>query len=284
MTYLFKKFSHANSGQLSSLRARAVCGPALAFVAVRVLKLHEFLLADHPGLITAVKKYVPTLQATSNHDIVLQSWAHDPPKVISDIFESVVAAVLIDSGYNFDKTICVVEAAMQCILDVLSPDLPPEPVSAFYLWAAKSGCKRIHLKCVFNNLLRFASIWNLSRKSCSRPEFKRNDTVSVVVHDTIVVGPVTASSLPVARAFASEHARMILQQGAGSDKALANICDCKEQQVCASNAEPSHHDTVDDTTEIGFAAAAHLELEKFRNPQEDQVSGEDLEAENIGDV
>jgi endoribonuclease Dicer len=148
MTYLFKKFPRANSGQLSSLRARAVCGPALAFIAVRVLNLHTFLLADHPGLAAAVEKYIPTLQATSSRDIVLQSWAHDPPKVLSDIFESLVAAVLIDSGYNFDKTMCIVETAMESILEVLSPDLPPEPVSAFYLWAAKSGCKRIHLRYV----------------------------------------------------------------------------------------------------------------------------------------
>lgn len=148
MTYLLKKFPLANSGQLSSLRARAVCGPALAFVAVHVLKLHNFLLADHPGLTAAVERYIPILQATSSREIVMHSWAHDPPKVISDILESVIAAVLIDSGYNFEKTMSILEAAMLLILEVLSPDLPPEPVSAFYLWAAKSGCKRIHLKCV----------------------------------------------------------------------------------------------------------------------------------------
>jgi hypothetical protein len=70
---------------------------------------------------------------------------------------------------------------------------------------------------------------------------------------------------------------MILQS-ADSDKALDKICDCKDQ-VYVSNTEPSIRDTVDDTTEVGFAAAAHIELEKFRNPQEDQVSGEDLEGE-----
>jgi len=86
----------------------------------------------------------------------------------------------------------------------------------------------------------------------------------------------------VARAFASENARMILQ-AADSDKTLAKICDCKEQEVCASAAETSPPDTVDDTTEIGFAAAAHIELEKFRHPQEDEVSGEDLEGENFAD-
>jgi len=148
MTYLFKKYPCANSGQLSSLRSRVVCGPVLAFVAVRVLGLHEFLLAGNTELIAAVDKYIPILQAMSNRDIVLYSWAHDPPKVISDIFESLVAAVLIDSGYNLDKTFCIVEAVMECVLEILSPDLPPEPVSALFLWVAKSGCKRIHFRYV----------------------------------------------------------------------------------------------------------------------------------------
>jgi endoribonuclease Dicer len=98
------------------------------------------------------------------------------------------------------------------------------------------------------------------------------------VHDTIVVGPVTASSLPVARAFASERARMILQ-AADSDKSLVRICDCNKQEVCASKAEPIPPDSVDDATETGFAAVAQMELEKFRDPQEDQRLDEDIEGE-----
>jgi endoribonuclease Dicer len=283
MTYLFKRFSHANSGHLSSLRARAVCGPVLAFVAVRVLQLHEFLWADNSELTAAVEKYIPILQATSSHDIVLQSWAHDPPKIISDVFESLVAAILIDSGYNIDKTACIVEAVMQCVLEILSPDLPPEPVSAFFLWAAKSGCKRILLRYVLG--VRppwFGFSHELSSKSSSRPESKQNDTVCVIVHDTVVVGPVTASSLPVARAFASERARIILQ-APDSDKSLIRLCDCKEQEVyAAAKAEPTLNGTVDDATEVGFAAAAQTELEKFRDPQEDEGLDEDIEGEKPG--
>jgi endoribonuclease Dicer len=155
MTYLFKKYPHANSGQLSSLRSRVVCGPVLAFIAVKVLNLHGYLLAGNLELIAAVDKYIPILQAISSRDIVLHSWAHDPPKVISDIFESLVAAILIDSGYNFDKTMGIVEAVMGCVLEILSPDMPPEPVSALFLWVAKSGCKRIHFRCVLSEVLRF---------------------------------------------------------------------------------------------------------------------------------
>ncbi|KAH9063782.1 hypothetical protein EDB83DRAFT_2519936 [Lactarius deliciosus] len=268
MTYLFKKYPHANSGQLSSLRSRVVCGPVLAFIAVQVLGLHGFLLAGNLELITAVDKYIPILQAISSRDIVLHSWAHDPPKVLSDIFESLVAAILIDSGYNYDKTVCIVEAVMECVLGILSPDLPPEPVSALFLWVARSGCKRIHFS-----------------KSCSREESKQNDTVSVVVHDVTVVGPVTGSSISVARAFASERARMILST-VDSDRALVKLCNCNEQVVCAPVTELAPDDPVDDTTEIGFATAAATELERYTMPQED-VLGEKLETEDdsqIGNV
>jgi hypothetical protein len=76
---------------------------------------------------------------------------------------------------------------------------------------------------------------------------------------------------------------MILQDS-DSDKALTKICDCKEQEAPAPSTEPSHQDAVDDTTEIGFAAAAHLELERFKNPQEGQLSGEDPDIENFADA
>jgi hypothetical protein len=57
-----------------------------------------------------------------------------------------------------------------------------------------------------------------------------------------------------------------------------------KQEVRASKTEPPRPEDVDDTTEIGFATAAHLEVEKFKNPLEDRVSGEDVEAENLIDV
>jgi endoribonuclease Dicer len=103
------------------------------------------------------------------------------------------------------------------------------------------------------------------------------------VHDVIVVGPVTASCLPVARAFASEHARMILQDE-NSENPLSRICDCIEREVHPPKTEPARPDDIDDTTEVGFAVAAHLEVEKFKNPQEDRVLVEDTEAENLVDA
>jgi hypothetical protein len=76
---------------------------------------------------------------------------------------------------------------------------------------------------------------------------------------------------------------MILQDDS-SEKALTRICDCMKQEVHASETEPVRPDDVDETTETGFATAAHLEVEKFKDPLEDRVSGEDTEAENLVDA
>ena len=56
-----------------------------------------------------------------------------------------------------------------------------------------------------------------------------------------------------------------------------------KEEVHAPVTEPVRNCDADETTEIGFAVAAHLEVEKFKNPQEDRVSVEDTEVENLVD-
>src|SRR5258708_6885661 len=66
--------------------------------------------------------------------------------------------------------------------------------------------------------------------SCARSKSRSqrggaNDTVVIVVHGTVVAGPVTASSLPVAKAFACSRARIVLQDPE-EPRALSRLCDC----------------------------------------------------------
>lgn len=272
IAYLYKKFQHATSHQLALPRTRAVCAPVLASIAVRRLGLHKVLLSNNTELSIAISRYVPILEETSTKEMVLKSWAHDPPKVISDVLESLVAAILIDSAYNFEKTSAVVEELMQDALDALSPDMPPDPVSALLVWAARSGCRRIYLRCVTMSLyLVFGRRLDLSiyRKSRGRPESKQNDAVCVVVHDTVVAGPMTASKLSVAKAFVCEKACMILQD-ARSPRCLHQLCDCslstsatakanmKTTYIALDGDDPETF--LDDSTEEGFEALAQQTL------------------------
>ncbi|KAH9918392.1 uncharacterized protein BXZ73DRAFT_92224 [Epithele typhae] len=191
--YLYKKFPRATSGELSWARSRAVCSPALASVAVKRLRLHKMILINNIDLSMAIEKYVPVLEAISEEEVVLHGWKQDPPKALSDVLESVVGAVFVDCGYDYDKAAAVVQVLLEDLIAVLRPDLPKDPVSELMVWVGQSGCRAI----------RFA-------RSQSRPEVRRPDSVSVLVHDVTVVAPMAAPNNSMAKGLASEAARRVL--------------------------------------------------------------------------
>ncbi|THH21092.1 hypothetical protein EW146_g384 [Bondarzewia mesenterica] len=219
-------------------------------------------LRASPCVNRPIGKSIPILQETTTQEMVAKSWAHDPPKVLSDVLESLVAAVLIDSAYNYEKTAAVVEVLMGDALEVLSPDMPLDPVSALLFWTAKSQCRRICL-----------------RKSRSRPESNQNDTIHVLVHDRVVVGPITASRLSVAKAFACEKARLLLQDDI-FPQSLQRICDCsppntRKDRRTARGALEKDVPAPNDETEEGYAALAERTLDEFRAPEETQWVNDD---------
>lgn len=146
VNYLYKKFRTATSGQLSWARSRTVCAPALAYVAVNLLGLHKMLLVNNVELSIAISKYVPILQGLSPQDIIFDGWKLDPPKAISDVMESILGAMLIDMEYNYEKAEALAELVLKDLLDVLSPEMPRDPVSELMVWSAKAGCRKISFR------------------------------------------------------------------------------------------------------------------------------------------
>lgn len=112
-------------------------------------------------------------------------------------------------------------------------------------------------------------------KSRSREDAPRNDTINVLVHDVDVSGPFTASSIGVARAFASERARIILQD-VESPHSLQRVCTCKSPLTSPDAGTTPGTETPADTlespdpgTEEGYTAIAREKLEKFQDPEEE---------------
>ena len=268
MRHLFGKFPDATSGQLSAARSRAVCGPTLASVAVNRLALHKHLLINNVELSTAITRHVPLLETLSPEDAILKGWKYDPPKALSDVLESLVGAVLVDTAYNFEKTASVVEVMMSDVLEILTTTLPRDPVSDLMVWAATEGCKRIAFQQVprIHPLTRSNNVFSSCRKSQSNAEIRRNDSVSVVVHELIVAGPITASNLSLSKGLAAERARTILGDPT-HQMSLARLCDCRKvaeekMDICsdelpADEAGPK----ATDETEVGFAIIAQQKLE-----------------------
>lgn len=101
----------------------------------------------------------------------------------------------------------------------------------------------------------------------SRPEIKRNDGISVVAHDQIIVGPVIAMNLSLAKGLAAERARALLSDDI-SEQCLARICTCagdarqvEGRQVIEEPVEDQKE--LDDETEEGFAALARIMDDEF---------------------
>jgi endoribonuclease Dicer len=143
VNYLFNKFPEATPGQLSWSRSRVVCSAALAAAAVQGLSLHKSMLVNNVELSVSISEFVPVLEAASPDQIVNEGWKMDPPKAISDVFESVMGAVLVDSGYDYEKAASVVESIMTDLLDRLTPNVRHDPISELSEWVAKAGCQKL---------------------------------------------------------------------------------------------------------------------------------------------
>jgi endoribonuclease Dicer len=143
MKYLFDKFPQANSEQLSVMRMEAICAATLASVAVKRLGLHKVILVNNSELSLAISQCVPLLEITSGEDIVKNVWSFEAPKPISDVLESTVGAVFVDSGYNYELASSVIESIMDDVLPHLSPSQCRNPVSRLLEWGASLGCTNI---------------------------------------------------------------------------------------------------------------------------------------------
>jgi endoribonuclease Dicer len=101
------------------------------------------MLVNNVELSEAIGKCVPLLEAASDDQVVNEGWRLDPPKAVSDVFESIMGAILIDCGWDYDQAALAVEFVMADLLDALSRSLRVNPVTELTEWAAKSGCRRL---------------------------------------------------------------------------------------------------------------------------------------------
>ena len=107
------------------------------------------------------------------------------------------------------------------------------------------------------------------RKSQSRPDSKRNDSISIIVHDFAVVGPVPAANMSLAKGLASERAREVLGDPE-NPYSLTRICDCTHTEETEEVLLPTEvldgvePKKLDDETVEGFAALAHIAFRKSR--------------------
>lgn len=118
---------------------------------------------------------------------------------------------------------------------------------------------------------------------------KRNDSMSIIVHDFAVVGPIPAANISLAKGLAAERARQVLEDPE-SPYLLSKICDCKKEQ---EEQTPSVHDDLgdieetkrlDDETEAGFAALARAALAEIQAPEVELTNGDPTNTEHETEI
>ena len=108
---------------------------------------------------------------------------------------------------------------------------------------------------------------------------KRNDSMSIIVHDFAVVGPIPAANISLAKGLAAERARQVMEDPE-SPYYLPKICDCKtheeEGEAATSEEVEESEETkkLDDETEAGFAALARAVLAEVQPPEAELTNGD----------
>ncbi|KAF9533589.1 hypothetical protein CPB83DRAFT_757321 [Crepidotus variabilis] len=230
--YLYDKFPDATSHELSLSRARAICAPTLAYLAITRLELHKMMLIDSFDLNRAISRYIPILGMLSAPEIVEKWWKYDAPKPLSDVFESVIGAVLVDSGYDYERTAAVTEHVMEDVLEALSPSTAKDPISQLMEWCSGQGCTNV----TFEKKLK---------------EDSTKVGVAALVHGTVVVGPLFLTSRATAKFVAAEHALEILQDP-NHPCSLTSLCVCTSSMAIDQDLELPQNGTEESYKSVLF--------------------------------
>ncbi|KAJ1271827.1 hypothetical protein BS78_06G155400 [Paspalum vaginatum] len=98
-SYLYSAYPDLKPGQITDLKSLAVNNNSFAYVAVKKSIL-KYIIKDSNYLTAAVNKYENYINLSNSEKDLVEEPAC--PKVLGDIVESCVGAVLLDSGFNLN--------------------------------------------------------------------------------------------------------------------------------------------------------------------------------------
>ncbi|CRK99124.1 CLUMA_CG012128, isoform A [Clunio marinus] len=142
-SYIFEQCPDMDPGKFTDFRSALVNNVTLACIVVRN-ELHKFMLKDNTLLSEAIQKFV-SYQVSKQHQVVLDqiilleteddastAESVDVPKVIGDIFESIVGAIFLDSGLNLETTWNVIYRMMKKELHEFQVNVPKQIVRQLF--------------------------------------------------------------------------------------------------------------------------------------------------------
>ncbi|XP_043484526.1 endoribonuclease Dicer-like isoform X2 [Leptopilina heterotoma] len=141
--YIYESCEKLTPGDITDLRSALVNNITFACISVKY-GLHTSLLAYVPSLHETINRFV-NFQEEKNHAVDVELlWIlmeenecnlaeHvDGPKVLGDIFESLIGAIYIDSGKDLKKVWQIVFKMMQQHFEVFCADVPKQPIRVIF--------------------------------------------------------------------------------------------------------------------------------------------------------
>ncbi|KZT12710.1 uncharacterized protein LAESUDRAFT_719002 [Laetiporus sulphureus 93-53] len=199
-------------GDLSLLRSAMVSMHALAALCVEI-GLHKHLRHNSKEIDSAIRAYVSQLRVLQNKEHRAaaderrepkQYWTTlEPPKVLSDIVESVIAALYVSDDFAEENVTVLFDEVMKPFYDryVRIQTLWPQPIATLYELLTSYGCQR-------HSIVK---------------ERKKQTRCDVIVHG-IVLAHGEGANVVAARSSAALHALDALN---GDTSFMARTCDCR---------------------------------------------------------
>ncbi|KAJ6794191.1 endoribonuclease Dicer-like protein 4-like isoform X1 [Iris pallida] len=121
-SYLYSVYPDLKPGQITDLRSATVNNNSFAHIAVR-RSLVEYLVKDSPSLDQAVNKFKNYVRLSdAARDLVEEPAC---PKVLGDIVESSIGAILLDTGFNLNLVWTLMLNLLEPVLRFSSLDINP---------------------------------------------------------------------------------------------------------------------------------------------------------------
>ncbi|GAA6030078.1 hypothetical protein JCM8097_009245 [Rhodosporidiobolus ruineniae] len=245
-TRIYTLFLDGTPRSLTYKRAILVSNGVLALLAIK-LELHKAVLHSSPALEEAMREAAGQARAFSWSEAVDGSltWLWNPPKVLGDAFEALLAVIFIDSGMQLDPVCAVLDRLYAEMMPLLTEMEQRDPHSRLLMWKDAKLCRTYFRRVTALDASPTPACESASSSSAatpaastatsSRPAFHLpspivNPTYSAAVyfHSTEpLLPPQTSSSKAVARQLAAKAALEVLESLEDSGEVM-RVCQCRE--------------------------------------------------------
>ncbi|EPB86344.1 hypothetical protein HMPREF1544_06883 [Mucor circinelloides 1006PhL] len=147
--YLFEKYHTAPPGILHDLRKSSVNNDILSVLCIQ-LELHVHIRHFSTSFPLAVEQFQELLVAS--RDRKGEYWLNfNPPKVLSDVVESLIGAVFVDAGFNLDPVKSLFDRLLKPLLDdhISIETIQQHPLGKLKCLVQEFGCKQCETRNVY---------------------------------------------------------------------------------------------------------------------------------------